>query len=98
LLAKLAFWSFTGFEMLVIGMVSEEQPWLWMLLLTMPIFGWFLEQEKQNQQRLIAAFLDDVAKQRGLTKLRYDGAQEKFEPVSTPAPAPAAPTEAAPKV
>ncbi|HXI51524.1 MAG TPA: glycosyltransferase family 2 protein, partial [Candidatus Saccharimonadales bacterium] len=98
LLAKLAFWSFTGFEMLVIGMVSEEQPWLWMLLLTMPIFGWFLEQEKQNQQRLIAAFLDDVAKQRGLTKLRYDGAHEKFEPVSTPAPAPAAPTEAAPKV
>jgi hypothetical protein len=33
-----------------------------------------------------------------LTKLRYDGAQEKFEPVSTPAPAPAAPTAAAPKV
>jgi len=98
LLAKLAFWSFTGFELLVIGMVSEEQPWLWMLLLTMPIFGWFLEQEKQNQQRLIAAFLDDVAKQRGLTKLRYDGAHEKFEPVSTPAPAPAAPTPAAPKI
>src|SRR5262245_13565256 len=31
LLAKLAFWSFTGFELLIIGIVSQEQPWLWML-------------------------------------------------------------------
>jgi GT2 family glycosyltransferase len=76
----LAFWSFLLFELLVIGIVSKDQPWLWMLLLTMPIFGWFLEQEKRNLQRLIAAFLDDVAKQRGLTKLKYDRHQEKFEP------------------
>ncbi len=79
LLAKLAFWSALGFELLVIGIVRHDQPWLWMLLLTMPIFGWFIEQEKRNQQRLIAAFLEDVAKQRGLTKLRFDEAKEKFE-------------------
>jgi hypothetical protein len=47
----------------------------------MPILGWFLEQEKRNQQRLIAAFLDDVASQRGLTKLKLDPALEKFDPV-----------------
>jgi hypothetical protein len=64
----------------VIGIVGNAQPWLWMLLLTMPIFGWFLEQEKRNQQRLIAAFLDDVAQQRGLAKLRYSAKFEKFEP------------------
>jgi glycosyltransferase involved in cell wall biosynthesis len=81
LLAKLAFWSFTGFELLIIGIVSQEQPWLWMLLLTMPILGWFLEQEKRNQQRLIATFLDEVARQRGLTKLQADPKREKFEPV-----------------
>ena len=68
--------------MLVIGIIAGTQPWLWMLLLTMPIFGWFLEQEKRNLQRLIAAFLDDVAKQRGLTKLRYDGEKDRFEPQS----------------
>ena len=63
-------------------MVGQAQPWLWMLLLTMPILGWFLEQEKRNQQRLIAAFLDEVARQRGLTKLRFVPAQDKFEPAA----------------
>jgi glycosyltransferase involved in cell wall biosynthesis len=80
LLGKLAFWSASGFELLVIGIVRHELPWFWMLLLTMPLFAWFIEQEKRNQQRLIAAFLDDVAKQRGLTKLRFNRQQEKFEP------------------
>jgi glycosyltransferase involved in cell wall biosynthesis len=80
LLAKLAFWSAFGFELLVIGIVRHDLPWFWMLLLTMPIFGWFIEQEKRNQQRLIAAFLDDVARQRGLTKLRFNEPQDKFEP------------------
>jgi len=80
LLAKLAFWSASGFELLVIGIVRHDLPWFWMLLLTMPLFGWFIEQEKRNQQRLIAAFLDDVAKQRGLTKLKFNAAQDKFEP------------------
>jgi glycosyltransferase involved in cell wall biosynthesis len=80
LLAKLAFWSAFGFELLVIGIVRHDLPWFWMLLLTMPLFGWFIEQEKRNQQRLIAAFLDDVARQRGLTKLRFHEQQDKFEP------------------
>ncbi len=83
LLAKLTFWSAFGFELLLIGVVRSELPWFWMLLLMMPIFGWFIEQEKRNQQRLIAAFLDDVAKQRGLTKLKFDLEQDKFEPVGT---------------
>jgi len=83
LLAKLAFWSFTGFELLVIGIVSRDQPWLWMVLLTMPVLGWFLESEKHTQQRLIAAFLDDLAKQRGLTKLKFEPKEEKFVPASS---------------
>ncbi len=77
---KVAFWACLGFELLIIGVIAREQPWLWMLLLTMPIFGWFLEQEKRDLQRLIAAFLDDVAKQRGLGKLKYDAANDKFGP------------------
>jgi glycosyltransferase involved in cell wall biosynthesis len=81
LMAKIAFYSLLGFELLIIGVVSQEQPWLWMLLLTMPIFGWFVEQEKRNLQRLIAAFLDDIAKQRNLTKLEYRREEEKFVPV-----------------
>ena len=79
LLAHLAFWSAFGFEMLLIGVVRNDLGWIWMLLLTMPVFGWFLEQEKRNQQRLIAAFLEDLARQRGLTKLKFTPEQEKFE-------------------
>ncbi|HEU0011838.1 MAG TPA: glycosyltransferase [Verrucomicrobiae bacterium] len=77
--AKAAFWSLLGFEMLLIGVVARDEPWLWMLLLTMPIFGWFLEQEKRNLLRSIAAFVDEVARQRGLTKLKYDAERDKFE-------------------
>lgn len=80
LLAVLTFWSALGFEVLLISVVRKDLPWIWMLLLTMPLFGWFIEQEKRNQQRLIAAFLGDLAKQRGLTKLRYNALQDKFEP------------------
>jgi hypothetical protein len=47
-----------------------------------PILGWFFEEEKRNQRRLIAAFLDDVARQRALTKLRYHEKEERFEPVT----------------
>jgi hypothetical protein len=77
--AKAAFWSLLGFEMLLIGVVARDEPWLWMLLLTMPIFGWFLEQEKRNLLRSIAAFVEEVARQRGLTKLKYDAERDKFE-------------------
>jgi hypothetical protein len=76
--AMVAFWSCLGFELLIIGVVARAQPWLWMLLLTLPIFGWFLEQEKANLQRLIAGLLDDLAQQRGLAKIHYDPAQGRF--------------------
>lgn len=79
--AMLVFWGCLGFELLIIGVVAQDQPWLWMLLLTMPVFGWFFEQEKRNLQRLLANFLDDVAKQRGLAKLKVDRATGKFAPV-----------------
>lgn len=80
LLAVLAFWATFGFEVLLIGVMRKDLPFFWMLLLTLPIFGWFIEQEKRNQQRLIAAFLEDVARQRGLMKVRYNAQQDKFEP------------------
>jgi O-antigen biosynthesis protein len=75
LAAKLAFWSVFGFEMLIVGFVAKEEPWLWMLLLTIPIFGLFLEQQKRNLQRLVGSLLDRVASQRQMKRLqpRDDG-------------------------
>ncbi|MFN7140593.1 MAG: hypothetical protein ACK4UN_14740, partial [Limisphaerales bacterium] len=68
--AKVAFWALLGFELVVIGFVGPENPWLWLILLTMPIFAWFLEQEQRDLQRLISLVLDDVAKVKGFTKIK----------------------------
>jgi len=76
--ARLAFWSVCAFELLIIGMISRDIPYIWMLLLTLPIFGWFFEQEKQNLQRIVAALLDDLAAEMKMTRLNYEDAEEKF--------------------
>jgi glycosyltransferase involved in cell wall biosynthesis len=68
--AKVMFWSALAFELLVIGFVSDIVVWIWMLLLTMPGLAWFLAQEQRNLQRLMVVFLDDVAKTRGMIKIK----------------------------
>lgn len=90
--ARVAFWSALGFELLVIGVAAESVPWIWMLLLTMPLFAWFLEQEQRNLQRLIVAFLDDVAREHQMVKVGVaaDGKRIVTEPAAaaaTPSPA-----------
>lgn len=67
--AKVAFWSALGFELLVLGFTGRWLPWLWLLLLSMPLFKWFLAREKRNLQSLMVVFLDGVAKDLGLTKV-----------------------------
>jgi GT2 family glycosyltransferase len=68
--AKVAFWSLFGFELLVIGLVRSEIPWLWLILLTMPIFAWFLEQEQRDLQRVLVLLLDEIALQKRLEKVK----------------------------
>ena len=59
--AKVLFWAAAGAEFLAIGIFAEPAPWLWMVLLTLPILAWYLEYERRVLQRLIAALLDQVA-------------------------------------
>ncbi len=87
LAAQILFWAVFGAELLLIGLLAHEQPWLWMLLLTMPVLGWYLEQEQNNLQRLIAAFLDEVAAECGFVKADYHRRAEKFVPVGEAADA-----------
>ncbi len=68
--ARVAFWAVLGFELLVIGFVGRDNPWLWLILLTMPIFAWFLEQEQRDLQRLISLLLDEVGKIKGFGKIK----------------------------
>jgi len=73
--AKVAIFSMLGFELLVIGF--SNMPWLWLLLLTLPIFAWFLEQEQRDLQRLISVLLDEVARQNGLIKVSLRQPEKK---------------------
>jgi hypothetical protein len=81
--ARAAFWTLCGFELLICGFVGPRLPWLWLLLLTLPLFAWFLRRQQRNLQSVIAVFLDDLAKEWHLTKVRPESARQ-------PAPAPRA--------
>ncbi len=66
--AKVAFWGLAGLELLVLGFVKGWTPWL--LLLSLPLFAWFLRRQARKLQSLIAVFLEDVAKDWKLVKLQ----------------------------
>jgi hypothetical protein len=79
LLARIAFWSAFGFELLIVGFTAKAtQNWMWLLLATMGIFLLFLRAEQRHVCRMFAAFLDELAKQLHLLHV----------PVAKPAPAP----------
>ena len=97
LLAKVLFWMACGLELLLIGVVSKSVPWLWMLLLTLPLLGLYFENEKRILQRLIVAFLDELAVKHELTKVPFSKTREvtpskpaKVEKLPAPAPPPSA--------
>jgi GT2 family glycosyltransferase len=69
LLAKVAFWAVLGFELPIIAFVARWLPWLWLLLLTTPLFIWFLRREKRSLQSLTIVFLDEVAKEWEMSKV-----------------------------
>jgi GT2 family glycosyltransferase len=67
--ATVAFWSLCGFELLLLGFLGPAYRWLWLLLLSLPLFAWFLHREQRNLQSLLVVFLDEVASGWKLTKV-----------------------------
>jgi GT2 family glycosyltransferase len=67
---RVAFWSLCGFEFLICGLMGPRLPWLWALLLTLPLFAWFIRGQQRNLQSMIVVFLDDLAKEWRLTKVQ----------------------------
>jgi GT2 family glycosyltransferase len=66
--ALVAFWAAVGFELVVLGFVRSSVPWLWLMLLTLPLFAWFIRREKRALQSSLVVFLDHLAKEWKLTK------------------------------
>jgi O-antigen biosynthesis protein len=58
---KVAFWSVCGLELLFCGFLAPGLPWLWLLLLTLPVFAWFIYRQQRNLQSMIAVLLDELA-------------------------------------
>lgn len=67
-LARALFWSVAGLQWVIIGVVGQW--WAWLLLLALPLIAWWLNEEKRDLTRVTAAFLDELAKEFDLIKLR----------------------------
>ena len=82
---KVVFWSLCGFELLVCGLVWPRLPWVWALLVTLPLVAWLLRRQQRNLQSMIVVFLDNLADEWHLTKVQPPGARQ---PVAEPTGAP----------
>lgn len=69
LTAKAAFWALLGAELLALGFFGPLQPWLWLILLTLPLVWWLLRREQRRLQSILIIFLDEVTAELGLLKL-----------------------------
>lgn len=86
--ATFGFWLFAALQLIVIGLFAPFQPWLWMMLLSLPILSWFLEFEKRRTQADITALLDEVTAEFGLTRLDDSPKQSAPETAASPPDAP----------
>jgi hypothetical protein len=69
LTALIMFWGTFAVQLLLIGFTASREPWIWMILLSLPLLGWFFEAENRHLQRLIAAFLDHLTPHCPITRL-----------------------------
>jgi hypothetical protein len=82
--AKLSFWLLCGSELVLLGFVASWQPWLWLLLLTLPLFAGFLRREQRDLQSLIVVLLDQLAGDWKLRKVHPTTPPSASEPLKTP--------------
>lgn len=78
--AKVAFWALLALELLFIGMIGFRSPWPWNILLTLPVFVWFVGRERRKLQSVVTVFLDQLAKARGLIKIEPASATTSKQP------------------
>ncbi len=59
-------------ELVIIGAVWHLVWQIWFLLITVLTFGWFVDRNRHDLQRLISVVLDDIAAKNGLIKLNRE--------------------------
>jgi hypothetical protein len=72
--AKVTFWALFALELLFIGLIGFQRIWPWHILLTLPVFCWFVGRERRKLQSVVTVFLDQLAKERGFVKIHEESA------------------------
>lgn len=99
--AKTAFWGLVGLELLLLGFLGAWMPWLWLILLSLPLLVWFLWREQRHLRSIIMVFLDEMAELHGLALIQPELQPTQASPAAAKAdsrspfrnPAPAGRTE-----
>jgi hypothetical protein len=68
--ARAFFCAVLGIELIIAIMLGPIFAWSWMLLLTLPLIGWFFEYHERKLQGQVAFFLDAVADDKNWIKLQ----------------------------
>jgi O-antigen biosynthesis protein len=67
--AQVVFWLLVALEAIVVGFFGGWLKWAALLLLTLPLFAYYLHRQKRNLQSLLIVFLDGLAKELKLIKV-----------------------------
>ncbi len=87
--ARVVFWLLVALEAIVVGFFGGWLKWAALLVLTLPLFAYYLHRQKRNLQSLLIVFLDGLAQELKLIKVATN-------PPATPAPVAAAAPETKP--
>ena len=60
-LARLIFSLLLVGNFLLVSQFAALQPWVWMVLLTVPLVGWFFDDELRHAQLQVAAMVQSTA-------------------------------------
>ncbi|HWW02827.1 MAG TPA: glycosyltransferase [Candidatus Acidoferrum sp.] len=85
LAAKVAFWSLAGLEVLALGFLATQSPWLWLVLFSLPLLAWWVHREHRTLRSMLVVFLDVRAKEWTLTKVRPDSTERPAQRTARPA-------------
>jgi hypothetical protein len=98
--ARITFWAILAAELLLCGLLGTRWPWVYLVLISVPLFAWFIHSQGRNLQSTVVVFLDQLATDLSLTKLKPDSAkgspQVSAPPSSVPLSSPSRPAASHP--
>jgi len=87
ILAHIIFIAVLVADALLVGYLASYQPWMWMLLLTLPIVGWFFDDERCHQHWVLAKHIQETASELQLEKYAPESSENKaIAPQPMPSP------------